>query len=75
MDSCLIAPGPDLHWRATSHLDDRQPGERDLLQIAGTSDFFESGAFAVSLICSRKISVNTNFTNELNPVKRPMDGK
>jgi putative restriction endonuclease len=35
MDSRLIAPGPDHHWHATSHLDDRQPGERELLQLAG----------------------------------------
>jgi putative restriction endonuclease len=35
MDSRLIAPGPDHHWHATPHLDDRQPGERDLLQLAG----------------------------------------
>ena len=35
MDSRLIAPGPDHRWHATKHLDDRQPGERDLLQLAG----------------------------------------
>ncbi|MFN0130459.1 MAG: HNH endonuclease [Verrucomicrobiales bacterium] len=35
MDSRLIAPGPDHHWHATRHLDDRQEGQRHLLQLAG----------------------------------------
>lgn len=37
MDRSLIAPNPDLIWTVSSHLDDRQPGEKELLQLQGRS--------------------------------------
>ncbi|HQW28828.1 MAG: HNH endonuclease [Verrucomicrobiales bacterium] len=38
MDRNLIAPSPDLHWRASPVLDERRSnGERDLFQLSGKS--------------------------------------
>jgi putative restriction endonuclease len=37
LDSHLIAPGPDHCWHVSGGLDDRQPGERELIALSGRS--------------------------------------
>ena len=38
MDRDIIAPGPDLHWHVSKHLDPRRSnGEKELHELAGKS--------------------------------------